>query len=181
MTEAQVQELIRVLSDNSMEWWGIATNIVTIIVSVGIAIYSVKSAYKDNLWQIKQDRRLNLYADIAYTLGSLKVLKKLPFDINNQKLTELQGLQKKAQILASNTISSKFDEIIFTIESAVEQQILQQKLELSDTVLTIKIETLQIAMKWEKDNNLDISTKAYQELLGDTTKNLDGKIGIADV
>lgn len=106
MTPEQFERLIDTL--DGTDWWGIALNVVAIVASVGIAIWSARDSEKSNRQQLILERRFDAYSELAGYLQELTA----DHDQAIKLRSKIYGLITKTYFFASQPINALFQEFL---------------------------------------------------------------------
>ncbi len=159
MSEQQFQELITILSENKLEFFGIFVNIASIIATVLIAVYSVKSAFNDSLKQNNYEFRMQFYGDVVAYFASIKMHNE-PYSLDKVKLIEYKKLYKKSSFLVNDLMFKQFVNVNRVIENAVKNEGIVQ----NNSGISKELEILENCMKWERENRNELTQSAFEKI-----------------
>ncbi|HEM4072997.1 TPA: hypothetical protein U1V99_001131 [Streptococcus suis] len=164
MSEQQFQELVTVLSDNKLEYFGIFVNIASIIATALIAVYSVKRAFDDNLKQNNYEFRMQFYGDVVAYFASIKMHNK-PYSLDKVKLLEYKKLYKKSSFLVNDLMFKQFVNVNRVIDNAVKNEGIVQ----NNSGISKELVILENCMKWERENRNELTQSVFEKIKQEAT------------
>lgn len=148
-------------TDNWISIGGIIVDSIAIIVSISIAIWVTRRAFKDNLKQYLFEKRMILYSDfvlpLEYLLANHTVsnLKKQHKAID-ENITKLYFLSNKEMYSLAIEFIQELEDTIKKVEDGKIQEDNQR-------LISICL-VLSDAMKWEKEYFNDITSSKMKEI-----------------
>ena len=148
-------------NDNWISIGGIIVDSMAIIVSISIAIWVTRRAFKDNLKQHLFEKRMILYSDFILPLEYL---------LANHTISNLKKQHKaideiitKLNFLSNNEIHSLAIEFIKELEDTIKKVEVGKIQEDNQKLISI-CRVLSEAMKWEKEYFNDITPSKMKEI-----------------
>lgn len=156
MTPEQFERLIDTL--DGTDWWGIVSNVLAIVVSVIIAVWSARDSEKSNRRQTIFERRFEVYSELAGYLQQVTA----DHDQAAKLRSKIYGLITKTYFFASQPINDLFQE--FLDEKVYDKEIERVRTEgrkrnRSFNEFDAYIWTLIECMKYEAKERQDITAE----------------------